>query len=70
MNSEFAVHKLNDQGMDKASQIATMFDVLLERLKTVCPEGREFSIIKTKLEEASFFAKKAMAIHLDNQQLS
>lgn len=67
-NPEFAVHKLNDLGMKNANEIATMFDALLERLKTVCPEGREFSIVKTKLEEASFFAKKSMAIDLVNQQ--
>lgn len=61
MNKEFEVHKLNDDGMTKAKAIAQAFDVCLETLKTLCVDGREFSITKTKLEEASFFAKKSMA---------
>lgn len=68
MNSEFQVHILNSSGIDKAKLIASCFDDFLNQLKTMCPEGREFSIVKTKLEEASFFAKKAMAKDPENQQ--
>lgn len=68
MNSEFAVHILNDEGIQKAKDIAVNFDNLLNYLKDTCIEGREFSIVKTKLEEASFFAKKAMATNLRNQR--
>jgi hypothetical protein len=67
-HAEFAVHKLNQDGMTKAKTIATAFDTLLDTLETTCMVGREFSIAKTKLEEASFFAKKAMAINLGNQE--
>lgn len=67
-NPEFAVHMLNDEGQKKAHQIQGSFDFLLNSLSILCMPGREFSIVKTKLEEACFFAKKAMAIHLDNQQ--
>ena len=61
MNKEFEVHTLTDDGIDKAKQIAVVFDEALRLLMTVCPEGREFSIVRTKMEEACFFAKKAMA---------
>lgn len=67
MNHEFAVHKLNDEGMKKAKLIAESFDSLLKTLSIVCIEGRELAVCKTKLEEACFFAKKAMAISLGNQ---
>ncbi len=61
MNNEFEVHILTEDGIRKAKEIATVFDDALNLLKIVCPDGREFSIVKTKLEEACFFAKKSMA---------
>lgn len=67
-NPEFAVHMLNENGKQKARRIQETFDHCLNSLESVCMEGRSFSIVKTKLEEACFFAKKAMAINLDNQQ--
>lgn len=68
MNPEFEVHLLNDTGITNAKAIAAVFDTALDQLKALCPEGREFSIVKTKLEEASFFAKKGMAKHTSNQK--
>ncbi len=66
----FQFHRLNDDGIKKAEAIAGAFDDLLNELSQLCPsEGREFSIVKTKLEEASFFAKKAMANAPANQDL-
>lgn len=61
MNKEFQVHMLNEAGKAKAAAIAEAFDALLTTLETHCPPSREMSITRTKLEEASFFAKKAMA---------
>lgn len=69
MNPEFEVHLLNEEGIQKAKAIAFLFDSMLEDLKPMCPEGREFSLVKTKLEEASFFAKKSMARSAANQKL-
>lgn len=68
MNKEFTFHKLNAEGMIKADLIAREFDRLLEALAPLCPSpGREMSITRTKLEEACFFAKKAMANDPTNQ---
>ena len=62
MNKEFQVHMLNEQGKSKAHTIANAFDTLLNTLIAINPESsREMSLVRTKLEEASFFAKKAMA---------
>ncbi|HZR56339.1 MAG TPA: hypothetical protein VFA74_05670 [Terriglobales bacterium] len=69
MDQLFAFHKLNDEGQKKAVAIADTFGILLATLRSLCPEQtREFSIVKTKLEEACFFAKKSMAIQPENQQ--
>lgn len=67
------VHMLNEVGKQKAKDIATAFDNLLMALTSstfgsLCPQGRELSLVKTKLEEAAFFAKKAMAMQPENQQ--
>jgi len=68
VNKEFQVHILTPDGLGKAKDIAFAFDMLLDRLKEYCPEGRELSIVKTKLEEACFFAKKAIANDPSNQK--
>lgn len=62
MNKEFEVHTLTDDGIAKAGAIADAFDALLNTIIEIIPNGRELSLVKTKLEEASFFAKKAMAM--------
>jgi hypothetical protein len=67
---EFAVHMLNEGGKEKAQAIARDFGHLLDNLESVIGSApsREMSIVKTKLEEACFFAKKAMASQAGNQQ--
>jgi hypothetical protein len=67
-HSEFAVHILNDEGIAKANLIKSMFNAFLDELQERCGPGREFSIVKTKLEEACFFAKKSMANQEVNQK--
>jgi len=67
MHNEFTVHMLNESGKAKAARIASAFDQLLTELEDIAPgPSREMSIAKTKLEEASFFAKKAMACRPEN----
>lgn len=64
IRSEFQVHMLTEEGKLCAYSIACAFTELLDTLERLVPaSSREMAIVRTKLEEASFFAKKAMAKH-------
>ena len=67
---EFAVHMLNDEGKKKAVRMAEAFSALMTELDAMAQggDGRSLAISKTKLEEACFFAKRAMASAPSNQQ--
>lgn len=68
MRPEFATHRLNERGMAKALQIGQAFSVLLDGLESMGPlQSREMEIVRAKLEEACFYAKKAMATRGENQ---
>jgi len=68
--AEFGVHILNTEGISKARNMATQFSDLLDWLEQpgMCVMSPELTIAKRKLEEACFYAKKAMATNLVNQQ--
>lgn len=62
MHKEFEVHLLNSEGIKRAKRIATLFDDFLTQLELINPfSTREMEIVRTKLEEASFFSKKDLA---------
>ena len=63
MYTEFRVHRLSEEGLEAATQISQIFDGCLTSLEGVWGDdtGRLQSIVRTKLEEACFFAKKAVA---------
>ncbi len=67
MSDLFKTHLLNEGGIKKAQEVASLFDELRSGLIERCPEGREFALVQTKLEEACFFAKKAIARQPENQ---
>lgn len=68
MQSLFKYHQLNPAGVAKVEAVAAAFDDLLSKIEAQCNvHSREFSITKTKLEEACFFAKKSIAIEWANQ---
>lgn len=69
MQPEFAVHLLNDEGKKKAVELADRFSALLGYCRIIGTPSRELSLTATKLEEACFYAKKAMAIDQTNQQV-
>lgn len=66
---EFQVHLLNEAGIERARQLAESFTGFLNIIEEIAgTSGREIAIVRTKLEEASFFAKKAMASQPQNQK--
>ncbi len=67
--SYFKVHKLNKIGLAKAQTLANNFEDLANAIVEMSHESREQSIALTKLEEACFFAKKALAIDPNNQEV-
>ena len=67
LNPEFSSRKLNELGLQRYYEIQNRFNDLLNQLMLICPPGREFAIVKTKLEEASFFAQKASSLNTLHQ---
>lgn len=67
----FQVHLLNDIGKAHANDLAERFTGLLEFIEEVGAYGdpRDLALAKTKLQEACFFAKRAMATAHENQQI-
>ncbi len=66
MADEFKVHRLNAVGFAKAVAIADAFRGLLEIAEVSIPKGRELALVITKLQEACFFTKRAIALQPEN----
>lgn len=63
----FEVHKLNEQGMELAGKLQRLFGQFLSEVEGISgAEGREMAIVRTHLETASFYAKRAMAMKSEN----
>lgn len=63
----FEVHRLNEAGMQKAAQLQVAFKEFLIELEDIAGTGgREMAIVRTHLETASFYAKRAMAVQHEN----
>ena len=68
--NEFKVHRLNEDGMTEAQLLAEEFSTFLDGVEKICGAGgREMAIVRTKLQEASFFAKRALAEKPEYQEL-
>jgi hypothetical protein len=69
VRDEFAFHMLNDQGKVMAARIAMIFTDCLNDLEgTAGKDGRDMAIVRTKLQEAAFFAKRSIADDPKHQQ--
>lgn len=59
----FANFQLTELAQVKCDDIAKIFDVTLRSLENITPLGsREGAIVRTKLEEACTYAKKALQL--------
>jgi hypothetical protein len=68
MNELFTGHLLNEKGFARVQDIGRAFDTLLKVVEAAVPEGRQLSIVRTKLEEACFYAKKGVANQQEYQE--
>jgi hypothetical protein len=69
LRAEFGVHILNEAGRGKAVEIAAAFSDCLNRVEEICEkDGRDVALVRTKLQEACFFSKRAMAVLPENQE--
>ena len=68
INALFSTVALSAAGIEAVNVIRDQFTYLLENLDIILPgNSREISIIRTKLEEASFYAVKAVRNYKENQ---
>lgn len=68
---EFQVHRLNAEGMIKAERLAEAFSTLLDGIEAASNAdvaGRELALVRTHLQDACFWAKRAMAVAPENQE--
>jgi hypothetical protein len=61
INPLFKSRTLTEAGQQHAEDIRLAFTQCLERVSVYLQDGREMSLVRTKLEEASFYAIKALA---------
>jgi hypothetical protein len=62
INKLFDSPQITDEGIEKIKHCRNEFSLFLNALSVLDPNGgREFSIVKTKLEEACFFMNKSIA---------
>lgn len=69
IRKEFQVHRLNEEGLKKADEVAEGFSSLLDLIEKKADGGdpRLLAIVRTELERACFYAKKALASVKENQ---
>jgi hypothetical protein len=69
IRDEFKVHILNEDGIARASSLAEEFSRTLNAVETISgTDGREMALVRTHLQLASFYAKRAMASRPENQR--
>lgn len=61
----FDARKLNVEETVAAEKIRVAFNTLLVKLNSLCPQGREFSLVRTHLEIAGMYAVKSVALKSD-----
>lgn len=74
-DSPFEVHILNSRGIAKAKRLQHLFEITLDLVREITGQGdallggnMEMNAFEAHLIEASFHAKRALAIRYENQQ--
>lgn len=67
MNSPFEYVKLNEEGQYAATHVQNAFEIAWNKLSMLLVDGREKSLVLTKLQEASMFAKKSISLRAEYQ---
>ena len=62
----FYDYKLNEQGVQDVKMLKHLFSDFQQNVLLMLKPSREASIVKTKLEEAGFYATRAIASHEEN----
>lgn len=62
IRDEFRSYQVDSVGFEEIGRVRIEFETFLGYLEDVCgKDGREMAIVRTKLEEASFFAIKSLS---------
>ncbi len=68
LRPEFFDHPTNLNGVTKQLDLVSRFSSMLDDLETVCgKDGREMALVRTHLQEAAFWAQKAVTTRAENQ---
>lgn len=62
IREEFQVHLINPEGIAAAEAIALALSEALDKVDAIVPAGRERSLFVTNMQQAAFWAKRAIAI--------
>jgi hypothetical protein len=69
VNPEFQIHKpLNQEGQNRAHEVATAFDELFELCKQTLPDGPELTQTRMNLTNAYQHVQRGIARQVANQQ--
>jgi hypothetical protein len=61
IQDRFSYHPPTEKGAQKHKRLTQEFIILAEAIESICPDGREKSLVMTKLEEAKMWASAAVA---------
>jgi hypothetical protein len=68
IREEFAVHLLNEEGLTGARKLGEILTETLDRIEAINKQPcREMSLVKTHLQDAGFWAKRALAVNPEMQ---
>ena len=59
-------YKLNEKGVKELNEMKKVFSDFQQTILGSMKPSREASIVKTKLEEASFYMSRAISTHKEN----